>query len=248
MTQPRIAAAPVPAGNGLAKALLVNTATGVAIPVMYNPEELVLDQGNAFAEIPVPGLNASPVQYIRGRARTLSMDLFFDSYEAGEDVRAHTAPIVALLDVAPQTQAPPVLLFSMGRLQFQCVLVEAAQRFTMFLRDGTPVRSTLSVKLHEFVRIDLRTEQGLFFGSPVLSGAVNTAATAAGLTTHTIHVVAGGDTLSGLAAALLGDPARWREIAQANHLDDPFSLRTGQPLVIPAPAGAGPVSPGRGQP
>ena len=71
MTQPRMVAAPVPAGNGLAKALLINTSTGTGFPVMYNPEELVLEQGNTFAEIPVPGLNASPVQYIRGKARSL---------------------------------------------------------------------------------------------------------------------------------------------------------------------------------
>ena len=81
------------------------------------------------------------------------MELFFDTYEAGVDVRAATPRRSSrLLDKEPQTKAPPVLLFSMGRLQFRCVLVDAEQRFTMFLRDGTPVRSTLSVRLQEFVR------------------------------------------------------------------------------------------------
>ena len=65
---------------------------------MYNPEELKLEQGNQFAEVPIPGLDTPPVQYVRGKPRTLTMELFFDTYEAGEDVRAHTAPIVALLD------------------------------------------------------------------------------------------------------------------------------------------------------
>jgi nucleoid-associated protein YgaU len=60
--------------------------------------------------------------------------------------------------------------------------------------------------------------------------------------------VAGGDTLSGLAATYLSDPARWRDIARANNLDDPFSLTTGQPLVIPTQTGGGPTTPGRGQP
>ena len=61
------------------------------------------------------------------------MELFFDTYETGQDVRDFTAPIVALLDKQPQTMAPPVLLFSLGRVQFRCVLVDAGQRFTMFL-------------------------------------------------------------------------------------------------------------------
>jgi hypothetical protein len=249
MTQPTSAAlASVPAGTGLAKAMIINTVTGTGFPVMYNPEELRLEQGNTFAEIPVPGRNASPVQYIRGKARTLAMDLLFDTYETGEDVRQHTAPVVALLDTSPQTLAPPVLLFSMGRLQFQCVLVEAGQRFTMFLRDGTPVRSTLSVRLQEFVRLEMITQQGIFFGSPVLSGALNAVVAAVGVGTPTIHIVVQGDTLSGLAAEHLGDPGRWREIAQANNLDDPFNLAPGQPLVIPTAAGGGAAAPGRGQP
>ena len=81
----------------LAKALIVNTVTGETFPVMYNPEELHLEQGNTFAEVGVPGLNAPPVQYVRGKARAVTMDLFFDTYEQGEDVRTRTAPIVGLL-------------------------------------------------------------------------------------------------------------------------------------------------------
>src|ERR1700759_1306266 len=110
MTQPRITS------TGLAKATIINTVTGAGFPVMYNPEELRLDQGNTFAEIPVPGRNASPIQFVRGNARVLAMDLLFDTYETGEDVRAHTAPVVGVLEPSPQTLAPPVLLFSMGRL------------------------------------------------------------------------------------------------------------------------------------
>ena len=35
----------------------------------------------------VPGLNAPPLQYVRGKSRALTMELFFDTYEAHEDVR-----------------------------------------------------------------------------------------------------------------------------------------------------------------
>lgn len=223
----------------LAKALIINTETGESHAVMYNPEELKLEQGNTFAEVGIPGLNSPPVQYVRGKARTLSMELFFDTYETREDVRDFTGPVVRLLDKLPQTQAPPILLFSLGRFQFQCVLASAAQRFTMFLRDGTPVRSTLSVQLQEYVRIDVQVTRGLFIGSPTVSAAVNAAVAAvrasaggtAGATT--VHVVAAGDTLSGLAAAYLGDPALWRDIARANLIIDPLGIAVGQTLVIP---------------
>jgi nucleoid-associated protein YgaU len=45
-----------------------------------------------------------------------------------------------------------------------------------------------------------------------------------------------GDTLSGIAAKAYGDPSRWRDIANANDIEDPFNLPTGTPLVIPGNA------------
>jgi contractile injection system tube protein len=199
----------------LAKATITNTETTARIQVMYNPEELKLDQGNQFSEVGIPGLDAPPLQYVRGKARTLSMDLFFDTYEADEDVRVHTGPLVALLDKNPATKAPPVLLFSMGQFNFQCVLVDASQRFTMFRRDGTPVRSIVSARFQEFVRIEIEITQGLFIGPP------------------TIHNAIRNETASAIAGRTLGDPARWREVADANGIEDPLNIPPGATLRIP---------------
>lgn len=200
---------------GLAKAVIINTHTTERIPVMYNPEEYRLEQGNDFAEVGIPGLDAPPLQYVRGKARSLVMDLFFDSYEQGRDVRQHTGRIVRLLDTMPDTHAPPVLLFTMGQFTFECVLVDASQRFTVFLRDGTPVRSIISARFQEYTRIDIDIERGLFIGPP------------------TLHNVAAGQTLSQIAGQLLNDPARWREIAETNGIDDPFKLVPGTSLIVP---------------
>jgi LysM repeat protein len=226
-----------PVSNELAKAHIIDTTAGVSYPVMYNPEELKFEQGNTFAEVGVPGLNAPPLQYVRGKARVLTMELFFDSYESGRDVRDFTQPIVRLLDRQPTTKAPPVLLFSLGRVQFRCVLVDAGQRFTMFLRDGTPVRSTMSVRLQEYVDVDLQISQGIFFGSPTVSAAVNAIApVVAGVVqvgASAVHVVAQGDTLASIAAAYLGDVAQWRLIADHNKIVDPLGLVPGTSLTIP---------------
>lgn len=199
----------------LAKATITNTDTSDRIQVMYNPEELKLDQGNNFSEVGIPGLDAPPLQYVRGKARTLAMDLFFDTYETGEDVRVHTGPLVQLLDKNPATKAPPVLLFSMGQFNFQCVLVDASQRFTMFRRDGTPVRSSVSVRFQEFVRVEVEITQGLFIGPPTLHNAIRN------------------ETASAIAGRTLGDPTRWREIADANGIDDPLNIPPGATLKIP---------------
>jgi nucleoid-associated protein YgaU len=208
----------------LAKAAIVNLETNEQIDVMYNPEELRLEQANTFAEIGIPGLAVPPVQYVRGRARTLSMDLFFDTYEErlpgllpGQraDVRLFSGRFVRLLDQDARTKAPPNLLFSLGQFQFQCVLVEASQRFTMFWSDGTPVRATISARFQEVRRIDFIAPPGFVAGPP------------------TTHTISSRDTLSGLAYLYLGNPARWRMIAEANGIDDPLRLPSGMTLVVP---------------
>ncbi|HTV91906.1 MAG TPA: LysM peptidoglycan-binding domain-containing protein [Verrucomicrobiae bacterium] len=199
----------------LAKAFIVNTNTGQQIPVMYNPEQYSLDQGNNFAEIGIPGLNAPPIQYVRGKGRVLNMELFFDTYELAQDVRTYSDQITSLLDTVPNTFAPPILLFVMGAFTFRCVLAEATQRFTMFFVDGSPARCTLNVRFHEYVDVTIAIETGVFFGPPVVYNVVQ------------------GDTLSGIAAQINGDPSTWRTIATANNILDPFNPPVGLPLVVP---------------
>jgi nucleoid-associated protein YgaU len=42
-----------------------------------------------------------------------------------------------------------------------------------------------------------------------------------------------GDTLAAIAKRYYGDPNRWRQIAAANHVTDPATLRIGVVLTIP---------------
>ncbi len=205
------------------KATITNLQTGDVIPVMFNPEEYSLDGGNTFAEISIPGLKTPPIQYIRGNARTLKMELFFDTYERRRDVRNETRRITALLDKHVTTQAPPLLLFSWGSLNFKCVLESVGQRFTMFSGDGAPVRATLSVSFREYETIDIETRRGLFVGLPTLRN-IDIARR------YTTKV---GDTLSKIAGAVLGDPGAWREIAELNDVDNPRKLDSGISLIVP---------------
>ena len=199
----------------LDKATITNLQTGEQIPVMFNPEEYSLDLGNTFAEIGIPGLKTPPIQYVRGNIRNLTMELFFDTYEEKRDVRLETRRVSNLLDKDVTTQAPPILLFSWGSLNFKCVLESAGQRFTMFLGDGTPVRATLSVSFKEFEQVEVEIERGLFIGPP------------------TVRNIIEGDTLSKISGEVLGDPGAWREIAERNNIDNPLKLVPGLSLIIP---------------
>lgn len=47
------------------------------------------------------------------------------------------------------------------------------------------------------------------------------------------YTIQSGDSLASIAQEVYGDPTKWRDIAQANELREPYSLTVGQSLEIP---------------
>lgn len=190
---------------------------GNPVPVLFNPTQYSLDRGNRLAEIGVPGLGSPVLQFVHGTSSTLSMQLFFDTYEDRRDVRLHTDRVYGLLRIDPDTHAPPVCTFSWGTFTFRCVLERVGGRFTLFLADGTPVRATLDVVFKEWRDVAVQVRE-------------NPTRSADHRTTWTVRR---GDSLSAIAAAQYGDPAAWRAIAEANGIDNPRTLKPGQVLTLP---------------
>jgi hypothetical protein len=188
------------------------------IKALFNPTEYTLAKTNQIAEAAVPGLEAPILQYIHGNTRTLDMDLYFDTYEEGTDVRNATNPVYHLLWIDPGTHAPPICDLKWGSFTFHCVVDHVSGRFTLFLPDGTPVRATLSVTFKEFIDID-----ALVKVQPTQSADH-----------RKTRVVKFGDRIDNIANEEYGDPAKWRPIAEANDMDDPDQLEPGHVLVIPA--------------
>src|SRR5580704_12889916 len=113
--------------------------------VLFNPTQYSVDKGNTIAQAAIPGLEAPILQYVHGNTRTLSMDLYFDTYEEGRDVRDATDNVYDLLLIDPDTHAPPICDIAWGSFTFRGVVDSVSGKFTLFLADGTPVRATLSV-------------------------------------------------------------------------------------------------------
>lgn len=207
--------------------------TALVVPCLFNPKELSVEKSNQFAEVNIPGLPSPIFQFVRGNARSVSMDLFFDTYEKGVDVRVFTdritgwdagsmfskLPDVAkgLMDIDSDLHAPPVCLFIWGAFIFQCIIERVSKRFTMFLPEGIPVRATLSVTLKEYREVEVQVKE-----ISLLS---------ADLTKR--WTVTQGDSLWSIAAKEYGNPGDWRLIAEANNMDNPRVLEPGEELVIP---------------
>lgn len=193
---------------------------------LFNPKEFSVEKSNQFAEVNVPGLSSPILQFVRGNARTISMELFFDTYEKGEDVREYTDKITGweetgkkkgLMDIDSELHAPPVCIFIWGKFRFQCIIERVSKKFTMFHPQGFPVRATLTVSLKEYTEVNIQIK--------------NIDAHSADLTKR--WVVTQGDSLWFIAAREYGNPGDWRLIADANKIDNPRILLPGQELVIP---------------
>ena len=192
--------------------------------VQFNPQEYSLTKGAEFAEIPVYGIDSPILQFIRGQAETISLELFFDTTEDGmgenvTDVRDLTKPFYQLVKIQPKTHAPPRIRFIWGQgLSFNAVVDSVQQSFDLFNPNGIPLRATLTLSMKEYKTL----EEQLAELKPESSDHTKT------------HTVQRGDTLSRIAAREYGDPTLWREIADENpDLPNVRQLVPGTLLVIP---------------
>src|SRR5580658_5603605 len=92
---------------------------GDPLVVNYNPTEYTLSKGAQLAEIAIPGLDSPILQFVRGQAETMSLDLFFDTTEAGMDDSAVSVTTVTdlfyqMVKINGTTHAPPIVFFSWG--------------------------------------------------------------------------------------------------------------------------------------
>jgi hypothetical protein len=203
----------------------------VKIPCKFNPKELSFEKSNHFAEVNIPGLSSPIFQFVRGNARKLNIDLFFDTYEEIEDekkdVRELTnlitgwddvsKPDKGLMDIDSDLHAPPICNFTWGEFTFNCIIETVSKKFTMFLPSGIPVRATLNVTLKEYREIERQAKD------------IN--AQSSDLTKS--WVVTQGDSLWAIAAKEYGSPEDWRLIAKKNNIENPRILNPGQRLIIP---------------
>lgn len=187
------------------------------VEVLFNPNEYVIEAGNKFEAHHIPGLSSPIHQFINGDEKKLTMDLFFDSYSEKKDVRDYTKDITGLLDVESDLHVPPICNFLWGKVKFRGVLKDVKQTFTLFLPSGTPVRAKLEVTFVETIGIIEQTQK------MSLQSADRTKQ----------KILKQNEQLWMIADEEYEEPEKWREIAEANQIDNPRMLKTGTTLTIP---------------
>ncbi|MBN2532182.1 MAG: LysM peptidoglycan-binding domain-containing protein [Spirochaetales bacterium] len=202
---------------GLEKAVIKNLDKDEDVEVLFNPKEYIIEKKTPWREQDIQGLDSPAVEFTLGERKRLSMELFFDTSEEKTDVRAYTDKIENLMLVDPDEHRPPLLLFSWGKLKFKCVLEDLVQRFTMFLNDGTPIRAILKVLFKEYSTAASQVKEKPRHSSD-----------------HTKRIILReGETLSSISAREYNNPRMWREIADANSIEDPLNVKPGTVLKLP---------------
>ena len=220
---------------------------------LFNPNQLKFSKEvswelAAVAGQPVLG-GYHRLSFHESKPKTLSIELFFDTYEgppatggggllggiasavtstmaafnplpsiSAVDVSTYTNEVASLARVNKELHRPPRCKLQWGGfLLIQGVLTSLTEDFTFFLPNGTPVRATLSCTFTEAL-----DESSLNLLTELHSADVPRR-----------WIVKRGETLSGIAQAAYNDARRWREIARANHIDNPRRITPGQALLIP---------------
>jgi Contractile injection system tube protein/LysM domain len=209
----------------LEKLRIKNEDSGEEFAVLFNPTEYSIEDASKWTDQDRMGQKPE-LHYTGGERKKLTMELFFDTYENGSDVREHTSKLAALLVFNREAHRPPKVTLNWGQgapggphadFPFTGVLESLKQQFVLFLGDGTPVRAKLAVVFLEFTL----PEEELQENEP--NSPDHTKA----------YVVKQGDTVSGIAGLFYRDPRLWRPIAERNNVVNPRELLAGQVLTIP---------------
>lgn len=205
--------------------------------VMFNPESYSLKHENAYD--PKQGLNSSGkrVKYLLTEASELSLKLIFDNTGVGDygfygfTGTSFLGKIGGRKDVYTQVEhfrkltttmggeehEPYFLIVCWGRLNFQCRLKSFTVKYTLFNRNGVPIRAELEAlfvsDLDDYERVRLEKKS-----SPDL--------------THSKTIKAG-DKLPLMAQEIYGDPSYYIDLARANNLNNFRKLRTGTNVKLP---------------
>lgn len=240
------------AGGGLQKLRITHNGQDCVrngpIEALFNPHEISRSrsvswhQKNSASQGSGWTWSDMEQEFLSVEPETLSIELFFDTYESrsqasdwkraasfvqpvnpfqtsdATDVTKLTRRVAKLAEVDRELHHPPICRLSWGAFRniFTGVLTQLDQRFTMFLADGTPVRATLSCSFIESPTAADRRAREMNSADVVKT-----------------RVVRRNDTLHSLAAEEYRDPGQWRHIASANGIINPRDLRPGTVLTIP---------------
>lgn len=195
----------------------------------FNPSEYSVSKSANWDKNPASKSTKSggKPHYVGSNPQTITLKIFFDEWEEQGDVSKQVEQLLEWCaptdkSINDNKSQPPVLKFRWGSNMHlethEFYLASVNATYSMFSRDGTPLRATADIKLNEVPTDDPD-------GQNPTSGSINS---------RRVHLIGEGDSLQSIAYREYGKPALWRGIAVFNDLDDPLRLTPGNELLLPS--------------
>ena len=147
--------------GGLQPAKIISEQIGTTVECLFNPKEYTLTKSNTWESKAQRGSNTPKVKFKQGGSQTLKLQLYFDTLEDKADVRKYTDKLWKMMAIDESTEhpqskksAPPICAFQWGTFYFEAIIKTMTQKFTLFLADGTPVRTTVDITFEQLIDKD----------------------------------------------------------------------------------------------
>jgi hypothetical protein len=209
----------MPLPQGFQKAKL-QVEGGSTIECAFNPESYSVSKSNVWSYKPTQGKDLPDPEFGGGLPMTFKFSLLLDTSlgEVGESVKDQANALMQAMH--GDGSAPKFITFSWGSVSLpKSAPMSISINYALFHPNGEPMRA--------FVDLELAQAEQL---TPTGKAQNPTTRGVAGLGTH---IVRDGDSLPSVAFRSYGDATRWRVLAEANGIDDPFRLTRGTELAIP---------------
>jgi len=162
ITKPNASGAAKNAPN--AKLTITSLDSNATFTAQLNPKEVVVHKPVPWEKAKTSKGDKPEVTFTSAEGRSMSFELFFDTFEANTDVQ--TVYIDKLMAFALQIDGsgsedkrrPPrvKVQWGIGALHFEGVVEAIDCKYTMFTPEGKPVRATCGVKLSEASHASVR--------------------------------------------------------------------------------------------
>ena len=164
--------------------VLDGSAAGKTLAAQYNPQEISFSKAVGWSNgNEGTGTDCPALMFTAGQAITMSLELLFDYYEEGLDVRPIVRDFMNLCMVDPSIKRPSAVqlcwvdsnVLGIGK-NFIGVIENATAKYTMFSSVGVPVRATVSVSIKQAEEVGYSSGTG---------GSEGSKGTPTGMTKHT---------------------------------------------------------------
>ena len=128
------------------KGYIKNKTTGKVKEFLFNPESISDSRSVSFNEISSPGSSYPRFQYVKGEARSLSLNLFLRNTKKGT-VKDYLDFLEGFLPKGGRFSKRPVLIFAMGSDVRECILTDYQRTFEEYDKNLNPTQVTVTLSL-----------------------------------------------------------------------------------------------------